>query len=429
MNSRFKLVVVTSSTFLVVLLLLGAVMGQSASPEEPYRHLAVYSEVLSRIKSEYVEEPDIKNVTLGAMNGLLESIDPFASYLSADQYKQYLKSQDAKKAGVGLLLSRKFGYVGVVNAIPGSAAHRAGLGTGDMLESIAGVATRDMPLAYAEMLLQGDPGTSVEVTALRVRKPEPQKITLTRAVTRYPSVTSKLLPEGIGLVQIPAIEQGRLKDISSQIDGLVKQGAKKFVLDLRNSGVGRPEDGAAVANLFLEKGLITYSQGQKLAKSEINAVPEKALYKTQPIAIITNRGTAVAAEVLAASLLDNKRAEVVGERSYGDAAIRRAITMDDGGAVILSVAKYYSPAGKAIQDTGVTPSVLVTDAEPFVETEEGQDAPPPAPEQPKKDEEDVLLKKAIEVLTKGKPASAAPQVATDRKNEGLPSNNPLTTTK
>ena len=206
MNSRFKLVVVTSSTFLVVLLLLGAVIGRSASPEEPYRQLSVYSEVLSRIKSEYVEEPDIKNVTLGAMNGLLESIDPFASYLSAEQYKQYLKSQDSKKAGVGLVLSRKFGYVGVVNVLPGSAAARAGLGTGDMLESIGGIATRDMPLAYAELLLQGDPGTSVDITALRVRKPEPQKITLTRAATRYPAVTSKMLPDGIGLVQIPAIE-------------------------------------------------------------------------------------------------------------------------------------------------------------------------------------------------------------------------------
>src|SRR5215218_6055082 len=181
MNSRFKLVVVTSSSVLVVLLLLGAVMGRSASPEDAYRHLAVYSEVLSRIKSEYVEEPDIKNVTLGAMNGLLESVDPFASYLSSEQYKQFLKTQDTKKAGVGMILSRKFGYVGVVSAIPGSAAAKAGLGTGDMLESIGGIATRDMPLAYAELLLQGDPGTSVEVTALRVRKPEPQKITLTRA--------------------------------------------------------------------------------------------------------------------------------------------------------------------------------------------------------------------------------------------------------
>lgn len=427
MHSRFKLVVITSSTFLVVLLLLGAVMGQSASPEEPYRQLSVYSEVLSRIKSEYVEEPDIKNVTLGAMNGLLESIDPFASYLSADQYKQYVKSQDVKKAGVGLVLSRKFGYVGVVNAIPGSSAHKAGLGTGDMLESIAGVATRDMPLAYAEMLLQGEAGTSLEITALRVRKPEPQKITLTRGIVRYPNVTSKLLPDGIGLVQIPAVDTtARVKEVTTHVDGLVKQGAKKLILDLRNSGAGSPEEGVALANLFQDKGLITYSQGQKFPRQDFNA-DGKAQFKTQPIAIITNRGTARAAEVLAASLLDSKRAEVVGERSYGDAAVRKAVTLDDGAAVILSVAKYYSPSGKAIQDTGVTPSVLVTDAEAFADAEEGTDAPAtpeqPKPEQPKKDDEDPLLKKAIEVLTKGKNATGAVQTAESQQQ--VPTQNPL----
>jgi carboxyl-terminal processing protease len=424
MNSRFKLVVVTSSTFLVVLLLLGAVIGRSASPEEPYRQLSVYSEVLSRIKSEYVEEPDIKNVTLGAMNGLLESIDPFASYLSAEQYKQFLKSQDSKKAGVGLILSRKFGYVGVVNVLPGSAAARAGLGTGDMLESIAGIATRDMPLAYAEVLLQGDPGTSVDITALRVRKPEPQKITLTRSATRYPAVTSKMLPDGIGLVQIPAIENAaKAKEVSTQIDGLLKQGAKKLILDLRNDGLGKAEDGVAVANLFLDKGLITYAQGQKVKRQDYAADPAKALYKNQPIAIITNRGTASAAEIVAASLLDAKRAEVVGERTYGDAAIRRAVTMDDGAAVILSVAKYYSPSGKAIQDTGVTPTVLVTEAETLVDTEEGQESPA-VPEQPRKDDDDVLLKKAIEVLTKGKEAAGA-QVAA-KPDSALAAPNPLT---
>jgi len=425
MNSRFKLVVVTSSTFLVVLLLLGAVMGQSASPEEPYRHLSVYSEVLSRIKSEYVEEPDIKNVTLGAMNGLLEAIDPFASYLSAEQYKQYLKSQDVKNAGVGLVLSRKFGYVGVVNAIPGSAAAKAGLGTGDMLESIAGIATRDMPLAYAELLLQGAPGTSVDVTALRVRKPEPQKITLNRSMTHYPSVTSKLLPDGIGLVQIPAMESGKAKEITTQVDSLIKQGAKKLILDMRNSGVGKAEDGVAVANLFLDKGLITYAQGQKVKRQDYNAAPEKALYKSQPIVVITNRGTANAAEIVAASLLDSKRADVVGERTYGDAAIRKAVTMDDGAAVILSVAKFYSPSGKAIQDTGVTPTVMVTEAEALVDTEDGQESPN-VPDQQKKDkDEDLLLKKAVEVLTKGKPASGIPTSSAGKPEDRLNAPNPL----
>src|SRR4030088_1462563 len=160
MNRRFQFVVVGSSTCLVALLLFGAVYGRSASTEDPYRHLGVFSEVLSRIKSEYVEEPDIKAVTLGAINGLLESIDPYASYLNADQYKQYLRAQDSKKAGVGLVLSKKYGYVGVVDSIPGSAAAKAVLNTGDMLETINGVATRDMPLAYAELLMNGEPGTN-----------------------------------------------------------------------------------------------------------------------------------------------------------------------------------------------------------------------------------------------------------------------------
>ena len=127
MNSRLKVVVVSTSTLLVLLLLLGAVHGRSASPEDTYRHLAVYTEVLSRIKSDYVEEPDMKSVTLGAVNGLLESVDPYASFLSADQYKQYLKSKNVHKADVGLVLSKKFGYVGIVDAIPGSPAAKASL--------------------------------------------------------------------------------------------------------------------------------------------------------------------------------------------------------------------------------------------------------------------------------------------------------------
>jgi carboxyl-terminal processing protease len=318
MNSRFKLVVVTSSTVLVVLLLLGAVLGRSASPEDAYRHLAVYTEVLSRIKSEYVEEPDIKNVTLGAVNGMLEAIDPFASYLNADQYKQYLKNQDSKKAGVGLILSKKFGYVGVVDVIPNTAASKAGLTTGDLIESIGGIATRDMPLAYAEMLLVGDSGTSVEVSVLRIRKPDPQKISLMRGAVKYPAVTTKLLPDDVGLVQVGSLETGKLDEVTAAVRGLEKQGAKKLILDLRNCAVGKTEDGAKLANLFIDKGLLTYIVGQKVAREDSNADAAKAAFK-EPLVVMTNRGTAGAAEIASAALLDDKRAELVGERTYGDA--------------------------------------------------------------------------------------------------------------
>src|ERR1700733_944190 len=202
MNSRTKFVVVMSSTCLVALLLLGGVVSKGAPADERastdnnvYKHLAVYSEVLSRIKSEYVEEPDMSSVTLGAMNGLLESIDPYASYLNAEQYKEYLKNFDTYRGDLGLVLAKKFGYIAVVSAVPGSPAAKAGLTTGDMIETIKGVATRDMPLAYANLLLRGQPGTSVEISVLQ-RRPDPHKLTLERAVIQYPAVEEKMMQEG-----------------------------------------------------------------------------------------------------------------------------------------------------------------------------------------------------------------------------------------
>ena len=403
MSSRIKFFVASTSTCLVFVLLLGAMRGKSASPEDTYRHLAVYTEVLSRIKSDYVEEPDMKSVTLGAVNGLLEAIDPYASYMNADQYKQWLKSKDQHKGGVGVVLSKKFGYVGIVDAIPGSPAATAGLSTTDVLETINGVATRDMPLAYAELLLEGDPGTTVEVGVLRFRKPEPQKLTLTRAVIQYPAVTAKMMPDQVGVIQASSLEGTHVKDIAAKVEDLQKQGAKRLVLDLRHSATGGPEEGTKLANLFLDKGLIAYVEGQKVPRQDIAADAKEDISRL-PLAVIVNRGTSGGAEVAAAALLDDKRAEVIGERTYGNAAVRKTITMDDGSAVILSVAKYYSPAGKAIQDTGVTPSVAVQEVEPVALDDDGN---PLTPEPQPQSNEDLLLKKAIEVVTKGKGADVA----------------------
>jgi len=195
MSSRVRTLVVTLSTIVVALLLVGAVLARNNSNEGPYRQLGVYTDVLQRIKSDYVEEPDLKSVTLGAISGLLESVDPFASYLNSAQYKEYLKNRDSYKGSVGLVIAKRYGYIGVVDAIPDSPAAKAGLTTGDMVESIRGIATRDMPLAYADLLLQGKPGTTIEISVLAMRHPDSKKITLTRAVVAYPRVTGKMMPE------------------------------------------------------------------------------------------------------------------------------------------------------------------------------------------------------------------------------------------
>jgi carboxyl-terminal processing protease len=403
MNSRIKYLVVTTSACVMVLLVFGGVLGRSASTDRPYPQLGVYTEVLHRIKSEYVEEPDMKSVTLGALNGLLESIDPFASYLNADQYKDYLKNKDTTKAGVGMVLSKKFGYVGVVGVVPGSPAAKAGLVTNDMLETINGVATRDMPLAYATLLLEGEPGSNVELTVVRVRRPEPQKIKLTRANEAYPAVTQKLMADAVGYIQPETLAAGKVKEVAAAVESLEKQGARKLILDLRNCAVGSPQDGIALANLFLSKGEITYLQGQKVPRQDFEAEAAKGITKL-PLVVITNRGTADGAEIAAGALLDDKRAELVGERTYGDASLRKAITMDDGGAIILSVAKYYSPSGKAIQDVGVTPDTVMAEPETQVDVDENLEPLPDAAEPAEHKQDDPLLKKAIEILAGQKAA-------------------------
>ena len=410
MNRRFNFAFVTGSAALVAMLLVGTVLGRSASPDDAYKHLAVFTEVLSRIKSDYVEEPDLKSVTLGAVNGLLESIDPYASYLNADQYKQYLKAKDQKRADVGLVLSKRFGYIGVVDSIPGSPASKAGLNTGDMIESIKGVATRDMPLAFAEMLLKGDAGSTIDITVLRVRRPESQKVTLTRAMIKYPPVQPKLLPDQSGYIVLPALDASRVKDVASAVDSLEKQGAKRIVLDIRDCAVGTPDEGIALANLFLDRGLITYLQGQRVTRQNFDAVAKNQVTKL-PLALITNRGTAGGVEIAAAAILDSKRGEIVGERTYGDAAQRKAVTLDDGSAIILAVAKYHSPSGKSIQDNAVTPSVALADA-PEVQEPEDDTVPQAAePGEPKpRTGDDALVKKAIEVLTHGLRAAKTAEV-------------------
>jgi len=215
----------------------------ASSGDDTLKHIGVFSDVVAHIKSEYVEEPDMKSVTLGALNGMLEAIDPFASYLNSDQYKEYLKTKDVKKADIGLMLSKKFGYVGIVDAIPGSPAAKAGLTTTDVLETINGVATRDMPLAFAQLLLEGDTGSTVELGVLRFRKPEPQKLTLTRSMIQFPPVTSKMTPDQVGVIQAESLASNDVKEIGAKLEDLQKQGAKRLVLDLRHCATGSPEQG------------------------------------------------------------------------------------------------------------------------------------------------------------------------------------------
>jgi carboxyl-terminal processing protease len=218
---------------------------------------------------------------------------------------------------------------------------------------------------------------------------------LTRADIPFPDVFAKMLPDNVGYIHVGSIAANRVAETKSKLGQLEAQGAKYIVLDLRHCSTGQQENGIALANLFLDSGEITYLQGQKTAKKEFDAKAEDDVWKG-PLVVITDRATSGGAEIAASALLDDQRAQVVGERTYGDASVRRTIEMDDGSAVILSVAKYYSPSGKAIQDTGVVPTVQMAENDNTPELDEnGNPIPGTAP----KNTEDNLLKQSIDLVT------------------------------
>jgi carboxyl-terminal processing protease len=398
MSMKTKAAILVTSFAVLLFVVVGSLGGVRASSNDgAYRQLQVYSEVLSRVRSEYVEEPNIPKVTDGALHGLLESLDPNSSYLTADAYKQYKAHRADGKADIGATISKRFGYAAVVSVLPGSPAEKAGIEATDIFESIEGQSTRDMSLPEIRSLMAGSPGSTINVSVVRARRAEPQKVVITRDVVAIPPVADRMMEDGIAYIKVDALARGKAQEIASKVKALEKSGAKKLLLDLRYAADGDEGEGIAVANLFLNHGTITYLQGQKYPREAFNAEPSKAV-TALPLAVLVNKGTAGAAEIVAAAILENARGDVVGDKTFGDGSVQKTIDLPDGGALILSVAKYYSPSGKAIQDAAVTPNVVVADEEENVAPDDEEQPSAPDQEPKPKNTQDDQLRKAVEVL-------------------------------
>lgn len=397
---KTKAAVLIASLAVLLFVVAGRLGSVHASSNDgPYHQLEVYSEVLQRVQAEYVEEPNIPKVTDGALHGLLESLDPNSAYLTPEAFKVFKAHKAEAKGEIGATISKRYGYAAVVSVLPGSPAEKAGIESTDIFESIAGESTRDMSLPEIRNALAGVPGSTVTVEVVRARRAEPEKIMITRDLISIPAVSDKIMEDGIGYIKPETLTKGKAEEIAARVKSLEKSGAKKLVLDLRNVSDGDEDEGVATANLFLNHGTITYLQGQKFPREAFNADPSKCI-TTLPVAVLVNRGTAGAAEIVAAAILENARGDVVGDKTFGDGSVQKTIDLPDGGALILSVAKYYSPSGKAIQDTAVTPNVIVADEADNAVPDDDDDIQP-APDQeakPKSTTPDDQLNKALEVL-------------------------------
>jgi len=402
MSIKIKSAILLLSAAVLFFTLAGGMTGVRASNEGDgaYRQLQVYSEVLSRVRSEYVEEPNIPEVTNGALHGLLESLDSNSSYLSAAEYKEYKSHKTEAKGDIGAAVSKRFGYASVISVIPGSPADKAGLQDTDIIEAIGGKSTREMSLAEIHNLLSGEPGSNVTLSVVRARKAEPQKTVITRDIVLVPAVVEKTVEPGIAEIKVDAFTKGKSEEIALKLKELKKAGARKLILDLRNCAEGEESEGIATANLFLNHGTITYVQGQKYPRQAFNADPLKAV-SDLPLVVLVNKGTAGPAEIVAAAILENARGDIVGDKTFGDGSVQKVIEMGDGSALILSVAKYYTPSGKAIQDSAITPNVLVADTDDEAALpDEDENATPSAEPEKAAPQPDQQLDKAIEVLKK-----------------------------
>ena len=388
-----KIVLLTLSAVLLLSVLLGSrTQGVSAATDatDPqdggaYRQINVYSEVLRHIQSDYVTEPNIPKVTNGALRGLLESLDVDSSYLSAEDYKVYkaaLKSEG--RAQVGINVSKRFGYATVVSVVPGGPADRAGLVDGDVLEAIDGKDTRDISVAAIRIMLDGTPGTQVTVSVVRPRKAVPDKLQLTRMAVAEPPVSETLYENSTILYLKPVIlDKEHVSAVEAKLKAADKTGNKKVLLDLRDVAQGDMAEATRLANLFLKSGTIATLEGQKVAKVTYSADPAKAVDPTASMVVLVNRGTAGPGELVAAALEDDKRAQLVGEKTFGEGAQQKTFELPDGAALILSIAKYGTPAGKKLQDDGVTPDVLVAGNTPDQDESDGdEDTPATTPTTP-----------------------------------------------
>lgn len=414
MPKGLKLSLLSLSVVLILCVFLGVnAHGVSAAgadgQEGAYKQMNVYSEVLQHIQTDYVEDPSMSVVTAGALRGLLESLDADSSYLSPADYKMY-KADRGGKAQVGISISKRGGYAVVVSVVPGSPADRAGLFDGEFVQAIGPEDTRNMSTALIRLLLEGAPGSTLTIGVVNPRGGSlvPRKVTLTRTMITEPPVTDTVYENGTILDLKPEIlDRAHVDAVENKLKSSEHSADKKVVLDLRDVSNGDMAQGVRLANFFLKSGTIATLQGQKVEKQTFTAEPSNAIDASAPLVVLVNHGTAGPAELVAAALQDNKRAELVGDRTFGEGSQQKTFELPDGGAVILSVAKYSSPDGKAFEDEGVTPGTLVASNLDEVDGE-GDDttakgAQTPKPHTGPAAQPDDQLNKALELL-KGKAA-------------------------
>jgi carboxyl-terminal processing protease len=367
MSARARLAVAFVSTGVVFYIALGSLLHRVMG-DTSYGQLMLFNEVVRVVMESYVDPVDLDRTLDGAYRGLTEALDGDSGFLDPAAL-QALDGAPAGDADVGLVLTRRFGFLMVVAARPGSPAAAAGVRTGDVVKTIDGRHSRQLAVAVGERLLRGEPGSSVALTLLRASS-DPIDVTLTRERLVPAALDSRILGDDVAYLRVPEFAAGTAEAVHAALDGFERRGARAVVLDLRGTAYGPIEEGIRVAQLFRREGVVARLQGRRTDETTWNADPARVVWQ-QPVAVLTSRGTAGAAEVLVAALHDAD-VPVVGTPTFGSAGIQKRFPLPEG-ALVLTVARYVSPKGEPIHGAGVAPTELVAERAP-----EAEGAPDPA---------------------------------------------------
>src|SRR6266849_7326288 len=430
MSFKNKFALIALSAALALYTIAGGWLATRAQQpaNDPGAQQKIFESVLNHIQNDYVDEPNMEKVRAGALRGLAYGLDPYSTYLTPEQVKDYRAGNKGEQLGIGAELSQVASFLYVVAPVKGAPADQAGVRAGDVIEYIDGKATRDISLYDARQLLNGAAGTEVKLRILRTNS-RPLTLTVKRGSFRSPAAEARMDAGRIGILRINSLDSGEAVDAKSRLQELLKQGVQKIVLDLRSVAGGEIQEGAAVANFFIRDGIIakTIGRKQKVLKT-FEADPKNVLFNGPVVALIDN-GTAGAAEIIASAFLEQKRGDVVGEKSFGAGAEQELFTLRDGDGLLLTTVKWASASGKPFlgedrNHSGIVPSVEVKKAESpdtgNVDDLTGNDdekpnqpnnkPAPSAPLVPKPQPEDTQMKKAIELL-RDKPAAPAQRAA------------------
>ena len=338
-----------------------------ADTEDVYKNIEIFTEVLRQVEKSYVEPQDSQKLIYGAIKGMVQSLDPHSSFMTKEEYKELMTETKGSFSGIGVEITIKDKILTVVSPIEGTPAYKAGMKAGDKIIKVEGESTQDMGLIEAVKKIRGPEGSKVNLTIVREGTDKPLELSITRGVIPMKSVRQYSLSPGIGYIRISNFQSNTANDLSSALEILEEDGKLKgLVIDLRNNPGGLLSQAIEVSEQFLDSGVIVSTKGREKSHNIKATAHKNKKDRKYPIIVLINGGSASAAEIVAGALQDNKRAIILGTRTFGKGSVQSILPLSDGSGLRLTTARYYTPSGKSIQSSGITPDIEI----PFVASEE-----------------------------------------------------------